>query len=71
MSNFLLEKICDYLRKDKITVRFSLNHCIEEDIYYMSIYDKEENLIERFNIKKFDMDAIKLIAKVENLQRVY
>ena len=71
MSHFLLEKICEYLRKDKITVRFSLNHCIEENIYYMSIYDKEDNFIEKFNIKKFDMDAIKLIAKVENIQGVY
>lgn len=71
MSHFLLKQICDYLREDKIIVRFNLNHCIEEDIYYMSIYDKEDNFIERFNIKKFDMDAIKLIAKVENLQKVY
>ena len=71
MNNFLLDKICNYLREDKIILRFNTTQCIEEDIYYMSIYDKEDNFIERFNIKKLDMDAIKLIAKVENLQKVY
>ena len=68
MSDFLLKKVYEYLKEGKIVVKFNITQCIEKDIYTMDVFDKCNNFIERFRIRKGDMEVIKFIAEIENLQ---
>lgn len=70
MSDFLLGKICSYLEQGKIKVEFNITQCIEKDIYSLKVYNNEGELLEKFNIRKGDMEVIKFVVKVENLQDV-
>ena len=68
MSDFLLEKICTYLRKEMILVKFDKTPCLEQDLYYISIYNTEGEDVGRFRIERCQMDMIKFVAKIEKLQ---
>ena len=68
MSDFLLKNICKYLKQGMIVVQFNTTQCIEQDIYTMTVFDKNENFIEKFNIRKCDKDIINFIVKMEGLQ---
>lgn len=68
MSDFLLNQICKYLKEGKIVIQFDITQCIERDIYAMNVFDTNNNFIEKFDIRKGDMDVIKFIVKMEGLQ---
>lgn len=69
MSDFLLEKICTYLTEGKITVDISVVSCIEKDIYYITIYDVKGGFLEKFKLRRSDVDVINFIIKTEGLQK--
>ena len=68
MSDFLLEQVCRYLKEGKIVIKFNITQCIEKDIYAMSVFDRNNNFIEIFDIRKGDMEVIMFIVKIEGLQ---
>ena len=68
MSDFLLEQVCKYLKEGKIVIKFNITQCIERDIYGMSVFDRNNNFIERFDIRKGDMEVIMFVVKMEGLQ---
>ena len=68
VSDFLLRKICLYLKEGKISVEFNTTQCIERYIYTMNVYSSDGEFLKGFDIRKGDMNVIKLVAKVEGFE---
>ena len=67
MNCFLFEKIFEYLRFKQIKIKFKEDYCIEQSIYSVLIYDNENKLLQTFNMSENDVNLMKLMLQIENL----